>query len=62
MLSKWAVYYFAELSGLRGRQLGGTAVYTGSLKLTGKSEKLVLVVTMGPCRHEVLGSDPESVE
>lgn len=59
--SKWAVYSFAELSGPRGRQLGGTAVYTSSLKLMGKSEKLVLVVTMGPWRHEVLGSDPERV-
>lgn len=59
MASKWAVYYFAALSGLRGRQLGGTAVYTGLLKLMGKSEKLVLVVTMGPWRQEVLGSDPE---
>lgn len=61
LLNKWAVYYFAKLSGPRGRQLGGTAAYTGSLKLTGKSEKLVLVVTIGPWRHEVLGSDPESV-
>lgn len=60
-MNKWVVYYFAKLSGTRGRQLSGTAVYTGSLKLTGKSEKLVLVVMMGPWRHVVLGSDPESV-
>lgn len=47
--------------GWEARQLGGPAVYTGSLKLTAKSEKLVLVVMMGPSRHEVLGSDPETM-